>query len=248
MPPLLTTRAPAQRRKGAVPAEETPRRRGRPPRLSRPAILAKALQLVDDEGAAALTMRRLGAELGVEAMSLYRHVENKRALLDGIAEQLMAELDDCGEYAGSDWAQAAKCMSKGLRAVARAHPAAFELVGTRALNTNDALRPVETLLGHLRAGGFDADHAVAAYRLLTSYVRGFALAEIAGFSLTSGGEGPTARLTARQLPAAEFPNIHRLARPLAQIPADNQFHAGLDTILTGLRLELEAASAPAPAA
>lgn len=134
-------------------ADPPPRRRGRPARLSRPIILATALELVDLEGGEALTMRRLGAELGVEAMSLYRHVANKRALVDGVAEQMMAEVD-LGRGRSGDWADTARRLLIGIRAVARAHPAAFELVGMRALNTHVAVRPVERLLADLRAGGF----------------------------------------------------------------------------------------------
>ena len=67
-------------------ASRAPRRRGRPPKLSVPAIVAAAIELLDREGPDALTMRRLGAELGVEAMSLYRHVPSRDALLDALAD------------------------------------------------------------------------------------------------------------------------------------------------------------------
>jgi AcrR family transcriptional regulator len=237
MPAVLTTRAPAKRRQSTPAIADRPRRRGRPARLSRPLILAKALALVDDEGAEALTMRRLGAELGVEAMSLYRHVENKRALLDGIAEQLMAEVDDGSADPSLDWAAGAHHLATRLRGVALAHPAAFELVGTRALNTHAALRPVEALLDDLRRGGFAPDQAVAAYRLLVSYVRGFALGEIAGFTLAEATSDP-ARLTGDKLPAAEFPVIYELAADLSLNPSDEHFHSGLETILDGLHQRL----------
>lgn len=235
-PALVSNRASAPRRNVTPVSVDRPRRRGRPARLSRPLILAKALALVDEEGADALTMRRLGAELGVEAMSLYRHVENKRSLLDGIAEQLMAEVDSSAAPEGLDWAGTARYLATRLRGVALAHPAAFELVGTRALNTSAAVRPVEALLADLRRGGFSPAGAVAAYRLLISYVRGFALGEIAGFTLSSAIEDP-ARLTADQLPADEFPVIHGLADELLPNPSDAHFHAGLETILDGLRLQ-----------
>ena len=236
-PALMTTRASATLRNSPPSTSDRPRRRGRPARLSRPLILAKALELVDEEGAEALTMRRLGAELGVEAMSLYRHVENKRALLDGIAEQLMSEVDDRPADANLDWATAARHLASGIRGVALAHPAAFELVGTRALNTHAALRPIEALLADLRRGGFAPAQAVAAYRLLVSYTRGFALGEIAGFTLAEAASDP-ARLTGDKLPADEFPVIHELVDDLSQNPADEHFHSGLETLLDGLRQRL----------
>jgi len=228
VPPLVET-VTALVEPAAVP---TPRKRGRPPRLSRPAIFKAALDLIDAEGAGALTMRRLGAEMGVEAMSLYRHVSSKDALLDGIGGQLLSELE-MGPDDG-DWAVTAQRLTFGLRAVARAHPAAFELVGMRALNTVEAMRPVEIMLAALRDGGFPPDRAVTAFRLLSGYLRGFALSEIAGFTLTSGRRG----LTEQDLPADEFPAIHSLAGELGRDPTDADFNAGIATIIAGLRMEL----------
>jgi AcrR family transcriptional regulator len=222
----------------AATVEVPARRRGRPPRLSRPAILAKALELVDEEGADALTMRRLGAELGVEAMSLYRHVANKRALLDGVAEQLMSEVDLRPTDRG-DWAGTARHLLVGIRAVAQAHPAAFELVGMRALNTQAAVRPIERLLADLRAGGFPPERAIAIYRLLASFVRGYAMGEIVGFTLIARADDPS-RLSPVDLPADEFPTIRSLGRGLARDPSEAQFRDNVETILDGLRLELEA--------
>jgi AcrR family transcriptional regulator len=248
--PTTALKVPTQPRKTtagtgklqAVPplAEPARRRRGRPPRLSRPAIFRAALRLIDAEGAGALTMRRLGAELGVEAMSLYRHISSKDALLDGIGEQLMSEVE-IGPFEG-DWAVTAHRLSFGIRGVARAHPAAFELVGLRALNTVEAMRPVEALLAALRGDGFPADRAVAAFRLLSGYSRGFAPSEIAGFTLAGGTRGG-AHLTGDKLPAGEFPAIHDLTDELARNPTDEDFRAGIETIVTGLRRELAASAA-----
>ena len=222
---------------GAV-AEPPPRRRGRPARLSRPIILTTALELVDAEGSEALTMRRLGAELGVEAMSLYRHVANKRALLDGIAEQMMAEVD-LGHGQAGDWADTARRLLIGVRAVALAHPAAFELVGMRALNTQVAVRPIERLLADLRASGFSSERAVAVFRLLGSYIRGYAMSEIVGFTLTDRADDPS-RLSAHDLPADQFPTISELAPALACDPTEAQFRAGIETIIEVVRLETAA--------
>ncbi|MGI8803865.1 MAG: TetR/AcrR family transcriptional regulator C-terminal domain-containing protein [Solirubrobacteraceae bacterium] len=239
MPGGATKRIPVKRRPaGLSGVTDGPRRRGRPARLSRPAILDKALELIDSKGPEALTMRRLGAELGVEAMSLYRHVANKRALLDGIAERLMDEVGTRrGEY-GGDWEASALSLGLAVRAVAQAHPGAFELVGARALNTFDALRPIESLLTDLRAGGFAPDRAVAAHRLLASYIRGFALVEMAGFTLSASSD--PGRLTPATLPAEEFPTIRELAGELVSAPTDDEFRAGIATIIAGLRRELEA--------
>ncbi|MGH2850334.1 MAG: TetR family transcriptional regulator, partial [Solirubrobacteraceae bacterium] len=102
-------------------AEGAPRRgRGRPRTLSTAAIVAAALALLDREGADALTMRRLGAELGVEAMSLYRHIADRAALLEALAEHLASEIERHGE---EDWGDALRTFAGELRALARRHPA-----------------------------------------------------------------------------------------------------------------------------
>ncbi len=231
---------PPPRRPPAGPAlaESPPPRRGRPPRLTREGILTKAIELLDAEGMEALTMRRLGAELGVEAMSLYRHITSRQVLLDGIAGQLMAEVNDHRRDFGGDWVQAARRLSIGFRAVALAHPAAFGLIGLRALNERETRHPIEALLAEFRAAGFAPDRAVAAYRLLASYVRGFVLIEIAGFTVVAGLD----RSDPRNGGALAYPNptVAELADELAHEPTEAQFRSGLETILTGLRHEIEA--------
>ena len=200
------------------------RRRGRPPKLSRPAILAAAMTLIDRDGAEALTMRSLAAALGVEAMSLYRHVESKQALLDGIADQLYAQIEPRG--VSTDWAAAVRGYASSVRGLARAHPRAFALVAPRGAS---ALQPVEDLLASLRAAGFTPARAVSVYRLVAAYTRGYVLAEIGGFALDEQALGQSARL----------PSIRALARQLTGEPGNGSFRAGLETIINGLRTERE---------
>lgn len=166
-------------------------------------------------------MRRLGAALNVEAMSLYRHVENKDAVIDGLAEMLMAEIPM--PKPNGDWQRSARGFANGTRSVARAHPAAFELVALRVLCTPEALTPIEQLISALRDGGFSAAKATAAYRVLTSYSRGFALMEVSGCKIED------ANLDRGQFPALEWVS-GRLTAP----PNDAAFRTGLDTIIAGL--------------
>jgi AcrR family transcriptional regulator len=170
-------------------------------------------------------MRRLGAELGVEAMSVYRHVPGRDALLDAIADAL------AGEFAvadpAADWLDSLRWVAAEIRAVARRHPAAFELVGVRVLATAGGLAAVEAVLASLRRDGFTPARAISTYRLVLSYARGYALSELAGFAI----EAP---------PQARLPVIRSLARRLASEPSEVSFRAGLDTILGGLRSEREA--------
>jgi AcrR family transcriptional regulator len=204
------------------------RRRGRPAKLSRTAIFAAALALIDNEGAEALTMRALAAALGVEAMSLYRHVADKQALLDGVAEQLYREVEPRGQSA--DWVVAVRAFAASVRGLARHHPDAFALVALRSTDSPSALRPVEDLLASLRGAGFTPARAVAAYRLVAAYTRGFALSEISGFALSDDA--------AAALPG-ELAAVRSLSRPLASEPTDASFRAGLETIINGIRAERE---------
>lgn len=166
-------------------------------------------------------MRRLGAALGVEAMSLYRHVDNKDAVIDGVAELLMAEIRM--PKPDGDWQHSARGFATGMRAVARAHPAAFELVALRALCTPEALTPVEQLIEALRAGGFTAARAVTAYRLLASYSRGFALMEVSGCTIEDAA-----------LERESFTALGWVSSRLKAPPSDAAFRTGVDTIIAGL--------------
>ncbi len=197
-------------------------------RLTRRRVLEAALRLVDREGAAALSMRRLGRELDVEAMSLYNHVSGRDEVLDGLSEVMVARIGVAGDSGG--WAEALGRFMRGIRAVALAHPAAFQLVGMRPLNTREALPQIEAVLGAMRAGGLDPESASFAYRLAVSYARGFALAEIGGFTLDAPGE----RLRALDLAPEEFPHIVELAPCLSRFDREAAFEFGVDVILAGL--------------
>jgi AcrR family transcriptional regulator len=169
-------------------------------------------------------MRALGGELGVEAMSLYRHVADRAALLEGLADALAAEIEPRAR--NEDWADALRGLAGDLRAIARRHPAAFALVAMRVLNTPNVLRPIEDVLASLRRGGFTPARAIFAYRLVATHARGYALAELTGFAIEVGHE--------QRLPA-----IRSLSRRLASEPTEANFRTGLETILGGLRAERE---------
>ena len=190
---------------------------GRRP-LSRRRILDAAIELVDGEGLGALSMRRLGRELGVEAMSLYNHVPNKEALLAGMVEVLIEGLEvPAGGQEG--WEEKVRGAFRSYLKIARAHPEVFQLFATRPLGTGEALRIFEIL----RGAGLDLVPALHAFRTLSSYTVGYALAEIRGFPLELEG-GPRAL---------------ELAPPLKEVDRDEQFEYGLDLIISGLRQKLD---------
>jgi len=215
---------PSSGRRMAAPQQPARRRRGRPPKLSRASIVAAALALLDREGAEALTMRRLGSELGVEAMSLYRHVADRAALIRALADHLLSEIET--RDSEEEWPDALRTFAGELRALARRHPAAFALAGTGVLGTPGRLGPIEEVLASLRRGGFAPARAIFAYRLVASYARGYALSEIDGFAIEPGSD-------------VALPSVRSLGRRLASEPTEANFRAGLETIVAGLRAERE---------
>jgi AcrR family transcriptional regulator len=192
--------------------------------LTRTRILESALALVDREGPDALTMRRLGDELGVAAMSLYHHLRGREELLDGLSEIMVGQID-LGDT-GTPPRVVLTRFVHGIRAVALAHPAAFGLVGMRPLRSVEALRPIEATLAALRTLGLDAEHAAHAYRALASYARGFALAESSGFTLENE--------PLPHLPADTPTNLAELHHQLALTDHDTAFAYGADALLAGI--------------
>ena len=197
--------------------------------LSRRRILEAAVRFVDREGLEALSMRKLGSELGVEAMSLYNHVPNKGALLDGMVEVLLDELEVPPEDEG--WERRVREAYRAFRRLAHEHPNVFPLLITRPPDTMDGVWLVEEFLKTLRGAGFEPETALYAFRTLSSYASGYAMAEIRGFAMEPAGT----RLGAVALSEDDFPHIHELDASLREVDHDAEFEFGLDLILTGLK-------------
>lgn len=199
-------------------------------RLTREAVLDAAIDLVERDGAPALSMRRLGAELGVEAMSLYHHVSGRDDVLTGMAERLMSRFPPPPTQAG--WQDAGEWFARQLRVVATASPNTFALTAMRPLRSPVALAPVEAVLDAMVRAGASPVDALVAYRALASYARGYALAEVVGFTVdasTSSGADDLAVLD----PAA-FPVLGGRAGELGELGPDRAFDAGLRALVDGL--------------
>ena len=201
---------------------------GRQP-LNRWRVLEEAVRFVDREGLDALTMRKLGAELGVEAMSLYNHVPNKSALLDGMVEVLLAKLEIPPE--NHDWEERIRQGYRAFRRLAHEHPNVFPLLVDRPPDTMDGVWLVEEFLRTLEEAGFGKETALHAFRALSSYTFGYAMSEIRGFALEPDGS----RLGAHTLSPEEFPRISELGPQLERIDHDAEFEFGFDLIMEGLR-------------
>ena len=189
-----------------------------------------AIALIEREGPEALSMRRLGARLGVEGMALYHHFTGRDDLLGAIADELLAPLDELEPT--EDWREACRRFATALRGVAVQRPATFRLIGLQPLDSASALRPVEQLLEGLVGGGFSPANALAIYRAIVSYARGYALAEATGFTVDATLAAGRRRL--RALPVDEFPILAGRAEELATLDADHAYLLGLDAMLRGL--------------
>jgi AcrR family transcriptional regulator len=222
----------------ASPTDPNPKRRTP---LTRERVLAAAVAVADQVGLESLTMRRLGQHLGVEAMSLYKHVANKDEILDGIVDIVIGEIDL--PSAQADWRSAMRQRAVSARQVLASHPWAIGMMESRSTMGPAAMRYIDAVIGSLRAGGFSVEMAAHAFLLLDSYIYGFVVQEM-GFSLDSPeSPGEAAEATLQALPADQFPHLTEMAAEYATQPGYNysdEFDFGLDLILNGLQTQLDA--------
>ena len=197
--------------------------------LNRDLILDGAFALITDEGPEALSMRRLGSRLGVEAMAIYHHFASRDELLNAIGDRLLEPLQDL--ELGDDWREACRRFAAALRDLAVAQPAVFQLLGLQPFDTARSLEPVERLLSVLVKRGFSPSTALAIYRATVSYARGYALAEATGFTVDAARPAGRRRLTA--LRRSRFPILAGRADELAELDADAAYEFGLHALLSG---------------
>ena len=226
----------------------------RPP-LSRERIVAAAIAFVDRRGLTALTMRRLGTELGVEAMSLYRYVAGRDDLLEGMVQQMVGRLhlEPGGGRPGpgDGWQAYLQWLAHGVRALARDHPLVFPLIATRHPAAPwlrpplRSLRVVEDFLSTLVARGFSDERAVAAYRAFSSFLLGHLLLEAAMVgsrtapAVTPADEGRSASVASREVDLRRYPMLRRLEERLSEDHADAEFERALEDLLDRLERELD---------
>jgi AcrR family transcriptional regulator len=205
-------------------------------------VLATALELIDRDGAEALSMRRLAAALDRDPMILYRHAPNKAALLDGVAEIVLAQLKvDCAD---ADWAGQLRCVARDYRNLALAHPHVVPLLVTRPLATplglrpRGTLRPLEDVLTLLTRAGFSGPDALHIYRALFGFLHGHVLNELQELVEHPDETDDLLRLGLYRLPISEFPLLRSLAPVLARYDGAAELERGLDILLTGLTTTL----------
>jgi len=151
---------------------------GRPPQISRPAIVAASLAIADERGLAGLTMQAVAQRLGVTPMALYRHVDDKADLLDSVVEALLTELPM--PRAELAWDERLRELGRAARTLARRHPAVFPLLLQRPANTPESRRVRDSIVAALEEAGLDPQAARRAERLLSTVILGFATSEAGG--------------------------------------------------------------------
>src|SRR5580692_8318189 len=207
-------------------------------RITRDGILAAALDIIDRDGADALSMRRLARALDRDPMILYRHAPNKAALLDGVAEAVLAQLKV--DSADPDWAAQLRAVARDYRALALAHPHVVPLLVTRPLATplglrpRGTLRPLEDVLVLLTRAGFSGPDALHIYRALFGFLHGHVLNELQELVENPDETDDLLRLGLHRLPIAEFPLLRSLASVLAAYDGAAELERGLDILLSGL--------------
>jgi AcrR family transcriptional regulator len=201
--------------------------------LSRDRVLRAAIDLADDVGIEALSMRKLGQELGVEAMSLYNHVANKDDILGGMVDIVMGKIEL--PAAGADWKAAIRRTAKSAYEVLLRHPWAASLVLSGAGVSDARLRYMDAILGSLRRGGFSAEMTDHAYHALDSHIMGFTLWQVgisAGMANISSVDDFLREL---DQDAYRYLAEHAQQHMKERNPEDEgEFAFGLDLILDGL--------------
>jgi AcrR family transcriptional regulator len=207
--------------------------------LSRDRILHAAVRVMDAEGVEAVTMRRLGRELGVEAMSLYNHVRDKEDILIGIIESVMTEFALPGGE--DDWLSRVRTMAVEFRRLLLAHPNVVTLIAEHhgPPTSPEGFLPVEVALSTLRAGGLSPEETVHAYRALVGYVMGYVALETGGLLSQDPEKHSWAEDEAFLRTFGEqLPTTLEMFPYLAQSDNDSEFEFGLDMVLEGLRTRL----------
>jgi AcrR family transcriptional regulator len=204
--------------------------------LSRKRIVRAALRIMDAEGLEAVTMRRIGRELGVEAMSLYNHVLDKDDILDSICEEVMAEFRI---PQAEHWTEAARLGAHEYRRLLLAHPNVLTLMtGRKAPFTNpESMRAFEFALDLFRTAGFSPVDALMAFHAFGGYILGYVTMELG--TMVGGPENEeharAHREMARMVETEDLPRLRESLPYLADCDIDEQFEFGLDLLIEGIR-------------
>jgi AcrR family transcriptional regulator len=213
------------RRSQGTPAPRVP--------LTRDRVLRAAMGIADGHGVSAVTMRAVAIQLQVEAMSLYNHVKNKDAILDGMVDLVVEEIDLPTDT--DDWREAMRRRAVSAHQAFSRHPWAPALMDSRQSSGPARLRYFDWVLGTLVTAGFPLGTAARCFSVLDSYIYGFGMQQL---SVTAGEAPPeeAAEAMLSAVPAEDYPVLHTMVLLAMDVgyDAEADFAFGLDVILTGL--------------
>jgi len=213
--------------------------------VTRERAIRVAVALADERGIESLSMRKLAAELGIQAMSLYYHVKDKDDILDGMLDVVYLEF--ATPRAGDEWRAAMRARAESTRRVLARHPWAIS-IKARTSPGPATLGHLDSVIGCFTAAGFSMPLTGHAISILDSYVLGFAQQE-ATLPLDPSGDitAVTEDIMAQQEAMADtFPNLADMAARLVLQPGyayGNEFDFGLQLILDGITAAFEAETA-----
>ena len=214
-------------------------------------MLRAAIAFADKKGIQSLSMRKLGQQLGVEAMSLYKHVANKDDMLDGMIDVVFTEIDL--PFSGIHWKQAMRQRAISAREALARHAWAIGLTESRMKPGPANLRHHDSVIGCLREAGFSIEMALHAYSALDSYIYGFALQERSLPFESPDQVAEVSETMLAQFPAGDYPYlteamVEHVGKPGYDFA--DEFEFGLDLILDGFEKLRDAtdSSGSAPAA
>ncbi len=200
--------------------------------LTRERIIQAAVELADEHGLEALSMRKLGAALGVEAMSLYNHVGGKEDILDSMVEYLFHSIGPIDTTAG--WQASTRVAAMAAKRAFAAHPWSITLLSTRETLSEGSFAVMDAMVGMLLADGYSTEVAHHAWHAVASHVMGYAFQEINSVFGNPGDpdQGHVEELIAQY--AERFPSLAAIGPHLMCCSYDEEFEFGLDLILTGI--------------
>lgn len=207
--------------------------------LTRQRVLLAALSYVDEHGLDGLTMRKLGAALGVEGTALYNHVQGKDGLLDGLVELLWAETRTHTDTDGP-WQDVLRSLARALRETAHRHPEAAHLACSRSVMPIDALQLMADCLSRMEHAGVDRATAAQAGCAIFGHAYGYALIELMTRSCGPGEQAPETeaqriRRVAQTLPSDVPDDLFEVGLAICGCDTNTNFEAGINLIINGLQ-------------
>jgi TetR/AcrR family transcriptional regulator, tetracycline repressor protein len=207
--------------------------------LSSARILEAALRIADEEGLEALSMRRIASDLNASPMALYNHVPNKDALLDGLAGQLLQEMD----LSVIDVSNPAAALRSGygeFRNVLLAHPNLVPVLQRKVNPSAEAMRPIELALSLLQDLGFSPEEALQAHWAMTGFTMGHVMWQMTSPLFEEGQAAEHALEHKRNLPQEQFPCLHEVLPWIEDCDIDKAFEFGIDCLIEGFKSRIAA--------